>query len=495
MRLSTPGLVASLLLLPGLALGQTSPEEQARRLLEDGRSYWSKGQYKQALDNFNTITSGFAETESVDDALLEIGRYALEVERDAARARESFDTVAKRYPQSDSAPGAYYYLGWLALTQGQRPEDLEDALAQFTRVQRLYPRSDWVPRALYASGLAERKAGRHAEAVDAQRRVVLEYPASDAAAGAQFEIGHCLTLLGEPRLAMEEFQKVRNGFPESEWAPRALERTTELYRLYEGGRPGFKLDASFAIGSGDVLKDVRAILMTPERALWIASDKVKAAVSYDAGGRPGPSLPGQDLNSLGLTPGGDVVVTARTAVRLGLRDVRTFAIPGDKPGSSEPLERITAALVLPGGDVLVADEKRKRVYRFSGEPLAFQGTFPDGREREIRRLLADAEGAIVMLDEDEKSVQVFDARGRALRKLGPRGAGFELRRPADVAVDNSRNLYVADEDAGVLLLSPDGQLLATIGRDELRKPRAIALEPGGAVLVYDDKAQRIFRFQ
>jgi TolA-binding protein len=496
MRLAaSSALLASLLLLPAHGEAQTSPEEQARRLLEDGRAYWTKGQYKQALDNFNTIISGFSGSESVDDALLEIGRYALEVEGNAARARESFDTVAKRYPQSDSAPGAYYYLGWLALTQSQKPEDIDDALAQFTRVQRLYPRSDWVPQALHASGLAERKVGRYPEAVDAQRRVVLEYPASPAAAAAQFEIGHCLTLLGEPRLAMEEFQKVRNGFPESPWAAQALERTTELYRLYEGSRPAFRLDSGFAIGSGDALKDVRAILMTPARTLWIASDKVRAALSYDAGGRPSASLAGQDLSGLSLTPGNEIVVAARAAVRVGPRDIKTLTIPGEKPGSSEPLEKITAALVLPGGEMLVADEKRKRVLRFAGEPLAYQGTFPDGREREVRRLVSDSEGAIVLLDQDAKSVQVFDARGRAIRTLGPKGPGYELRRPVDVAVDHSRNLYVADEELGVLLLAPDGRLLTMIGGEEARKPRALTLEPGGALLVYSDKAQRILRYR
>jgi len=483
------------LLVGGNALAQTTPEEQARRLLEDGRAYWAKGQYKQALDNFTTITSGFAETESVDDALLEIGRYALEVEGDVAKARESFDTVAKRYPQSDSAPGAYYYLGWMALSRGGSPAELEDALAQFTRVQRLYPRSAWVPRALYASGLAQRKAGRYAEAVDAERRVVLEYPASDAAAGAQFEIGHCLTLLNQPRLAMEEFQKVRNRFPDDPLAAQALDRITELYRLYEGGAPVFRQDTGFAIGSGDVLKDVRAILMTPERVLWIASDKLNAAVPYDATGRPGPSLAAQDLRELGLTPGGEIVVVARSAVRIGLRDIKTFSIPGDKPGASEPLEKITAALVLPGGDILVADEKRKRVYRFADGGAAFKGTFPDAGEREVRRLVLDSEGSIAILDDNAKTVQVFDARGKLLRTLGPKGAGWELRKPADLAVDHSRNLYVADEDLGVLLLSPEGRLLATIGGEEARKPKAISLEPGGGLLVWADKAQRILRYR
>ena len=46
----------------------------------------------------------------------------------------------------------------------------------------------------------------------------MEYPTSEAAAAAQFEVGEGLALLGEPRQAMEEFQQVRNRFPKSEWA-------------------------------------------------------------------------------------------------------------------------------------------------------------------------------------------------------------------------------------------------------------------------------------
>ena len=227
------------------------------------------------------MVSGFQNTESVDDALLEIGRYYLDVENNVDKARDAFDQVAKRFPQSDSAPGAYYYLGLLTMDKAQAPAELDDALAQFTRVQRLYPRSEWVPRALHASGLALRKVDRLAEAVEAQRRVALEYPSSDVAAAAQFQIGHCLALSGEPRQAMEEFQQVRNRFPESEWAARALDRTTALYRLYAAGKPVFALDTSYAIGAGDVLKEVRALLMTPQRTLWIASDKAHSVVPHD----------------------------------------------------------------------------------------------------------------------------------------------------------------------------------------------------------------------
>lgn len=485
--------LAAALLLPAAARAQSSPEQQAKSLLDDGRSYFTQGKYKQALDNFNTIVSGFPNTESVDDALLEIGRYQADVLGDVEKARASFELVAKRFPQSDSAPGAYHYLGLITLDKAKGAAELDDALAQFTRVQRLYPKSDWVPRSLYATGLVHRKAGRLSDAAEIQRRVALEYPTSDAAVTAEFQVGHCLALLGEPRAAMEAFQQVRNHHAESEWAARALERITALYRLSEGARPFFSYDASFSVGVGDVTKDVQAILMTPARTLWIASNKVKAAVSYDKDAKMGASLGAEDPRSLGLTPRGEVIVAARLAARFG-KELKSFAVPGSKPGEMEPLDRITAALMLLSGDVLVADEKKKHVYRY-GPEWDYKGPFPDAKEREVIRLALDSEGGIVLLDADEKGVRVFDENGKALRAIAAKGQGYELKKPVDVAVDAARNLYVADEDSGVMVFAADGRLLAALSGEELRRPKALALEPAGALLVYDDKSQRVVRFK
>jgi TolA-binding protein len=472
-----------------------SAEEQARRLLEEGRNYWAQGKLKQALDNFNTIATGFSSTESVDEALLEVGRYHLEIDKDPQKARDAFEQVAKRYPQSDGAPGAYYYLGWMSLQGATTAAELEDALAQFSRVQLLYPRSEWVAKSLAASGLAHRKAGRLADAVDASRRVSLEYPSSEAAAGAHFQVGHCLALMGDHRLAMEEFQQVRNRFPQTEWAAQALNRITALYRLFGSGKPGFALDPAFAVGQGDVLKDVRALLMTPAGTLWVASEKAKAVVPFGSDGKMGSSLHGEDLKSLSLSPSRDMLlVAAKLAVRIGPKDVRTFTVPLAEKPVPEPIDHVLAAAVTPGGAFLVSDEKRRRVLKYDPK-YQYQGPFPDGKDREVTRMLVDDEGGIVFLDHDEKTVKVYDESGKLLRSIAPKGTGYELRKPVDVAVDPFRNTYVADEDAGVLVFSPQGQLLAALAGPEVRKAKAVTLDPAGAVLVYDDKAERILRFR
>lgn len=480
--------------LHALALAQQdTPDQQAGRLLEEGRNYWAQGKTKQALENFQTIVTGFAATDRVDDALLEIGRYRLDVEGDVDKARASFEQVAKQFSQTDSAPGAYYYLGLMTLNRATSPAELDDALAQFSRLMTLYPRDDtWVPKAFQAQGLVFRKAARLEEALEAQRRVSLEYPSSDAAPAAQLEIGHLLALMGQPFPAMEEMQAVRNRFPESPEARVALDRITALYRLHGTGKAVFTSDPAFSLAGGDALKDVRALLMTPSGTLWVASEKTKSAVSFDPLGKMGPSLPAEDPRSLSLSPKGEIVLTSRTAVRVGTKDIKSFAIPSDKL-IPEPLEKLAAAVRTPLGSYLVADEKKNRVYRFDGA-LEYRDTFPaakDAKNREVTRMFLDGEGAIVCLDREEKTVKAYDETGKLLRTVGPTG----LKRPVDAAVDPFRNTYVADEDGGVLVFGPKGQLLATITGEEVKKPKALALDPAGAVLVYDDKTQKVQRFK
>jgi TolA-binding protein len=493
MDLRRVAILVPLLLLPVPGRPQANPEEQARRLLEDGRGYWAKGQYKQALDNFNTIVTGFPQTASAPAALLEIGRYRLEIEGNLEKGRAAFEDVAQRFPQSEGAPGAYYYLGTLTLNKASTPAEFEDALAQFNRVQRLYPKSDWVPKALYASGMVHRKAGRLQDAIDAERRVALEYPSSEAAPGAQFQIGLCYGLLGEPKTAMEEFQRVRNRYPDSEWATTALDRITALYRLYGLPRPVFRLDNSYSVGSGDVLRDVRAIAEGLDGTLWIASERVKGVVPFDRTGKMGPSYQAEDPRTVSVSPKGEVVIASRLAVRIG-KELKGLSIPSDKPGVPEPLDHIEAAAVTAGGQLLVSDEKRHRVFRFDPQ-FQFQGLFPDAKERHISRIIVDSEGAIVFLDREERTVQTMDEAGRVLGVLKLKSADFEVKRPADVASDHVRNLYVADEEGGVFVFSPAGRLLASLGAEDAKRPKALTLDAQGSVLVYDERAQKVLCFR
>ena len=57
-----PLLLAVLVAAAARLAAQETPDQQARRLLEDGRGYLAQGKQKQALDNFNIVVSSFPST-------------------------------------------------------------------------------------------------------------------------------------------------------------------------------------------------------------------------------------------------------------------------------------------------------------------------------------------------------------------------------------------------------------------------------------------------
>ncbi len=486
--------VAVIVAVSGNAVAQPPrADDQARRLLEDGRSDLANGRARQGLDALQTIVTGFPNSPYADDALLDIGRYAEDVEKNLTRAREVYDQIAKKYPQSDSAPGAYLQMGRIAFATAASREALDDALANFQRVIRLYPESPFVPHALSASAAVFRRAGRFDSAIDAARRAVLDHPSSDIAPEAQFELAQSLVMAGDVLNGIEEFQRVRSLYPASAAAARALNATTALYRLYGAEKPVFQKDAAFSVPLGEALKDVRSLAVTPSGVTWIASNKTKSAIAFDSTFKVGASLAAEDPQTLTVSPLGEVVFASKLAVKVGTTGVLAFSIPSEKPGEMEIIDRIGAATLLVSGDMLVSDLKRKRLLRFKG--ATFASVFPGPTEREVIKLLTTPKGDVVMLRKDDKTVEIMDEGGRLITTIGPRGPGFEWKKPADVAIDAFSNVYVADEDQGIFMFSAKGALMATFGAADVKKSRAIAIDLSGAALVYDDRTETIVRFK
>src|SRR4029450_12750177 len=94
-------------------------------------------------------------------------------------------------------------------------------------------------------------------------------------------------------------------------------------RLYGSGKPVFALDSAYSVGVGDITKDVRGILMTPARTLWVISDKAKSAVPFGADGKAGAGLGGEDLQSVSMAATGELLVVAARAVRIGPKNLQT----------------------------------------------------------------------------------------------------------------------------------------------------------------------------
>jgi TolA-binding protein len=476
---------------------QTESNELARQHLESGIQFYNQQKFRQALNDFNIIVTSMAATDVADNALLKIGEYYLEIEEAFPKARESFEGVLQRYPTSDSAPGAYYNLGLLTLRSTRGREGVDDALANFQRVG-LYPRNPWLPAALNATGMAHERALRWQDAFDSYARVVAEYPASEWAAAAQLALGLCTLRLGDPLQAMVEIQLVRNRFPESREAERALGALTLLYRLYGlpklGKAVSFKVDPTFTLGA-QRLKGVAGIRVSSGGLQVLDSDR-KQLLSFDEKGKLIGSAGVGEPRGLTIDARGTVIVANEKGLLVGSTPV-SLSVPEEK--GPKPLEKIRAAVRDRLGDLFVYDADKKQVLRFDREGRP-KGPFPNANQRELQALEMDETGNLYMLDRKERAVAIYRPDGQAVANIPLRGQSFEFKKPAELALDPTGFLYVLDEESQIAIFDPAYQLVArlasaNLGGGALKKPRAIDVAESGDIYVYDDDLKSVLRLR
>ncbi len=97
--------------------------------------------------------------------------------RDFEKAAQAFTAFLRRYPDSQYAGNAQYWLGEVYLVQS----DLESAGRAFAQVISRYPDHRKESDAMYKLGDVERRLGRDDKARELFQQVISKYPDSSAA--------------------------------------------------------------------------------------------------------------------------------------------------------------------------------------------------------------------------------------------------------------------------------------------------------------------------
>jgi tol-pal system protein YbgF len=101
-------------------------------------------------------------------------------------AINGFSAFLAKYPQSDLADNALYWLGESYYVT----QDNKSALAAFERLLKEFPASDKVPGALLKKGYILAAMGKQTEARNALQQVVDKYPSSSVASMAKARLKH-----------------------------------------------------------------------------------------------------------------------------------------------------------------------------------------------------------------------------------------------------------------------------------------------------------------
>ena len=499
--------------LAGVAMAQSSNEDVARRQLESGRAFARQGNYTEALKDFRAVADTHPSSSVADNALLAIARYFIDVAGDMVAAAGAVDTIVKKYATSDSAPEAYVLAGRLALARGHQGADLDSALANFERVFRLFPTSEAVPRALALGGETMWYARRPDDALTYLTRAIAEYPSSTSAADAYLTLGRVLVSRGDPTLAMEELQQVRNRWPNTPAAATALAQTTLLHRLYLRARsgPAYTLSAE-TIGPAR-LQNVVALALSSRPTLYFAGESELGVLTSGS-----PDKPQAVVRPRGLVVDrtGAVVAFDATSLRPPTGAPIMLSLPQSN-GAPKPLTDIEAAAQFSNGDWLIVDGNDRSIQRFSVAGVHI-GAFAPGR---LAPLVVTATDDVVGVDKDAKTIVTFDSTGKPTARIPFRGAGYDLQNVEDIAVDSFGHVYVLDRTAIAVFspypaapaaaapapaAGPAGARPATYRLVTLFAPpqadttafkraTAFALDRSGTVYLYDDRAERVMVYR
>lgn len=119
-----------------------------------------------------------AESDPEKEKLYYDASFDLIKARDFDNAEKAFNAFLRKYPNSQYAGNAQYWLGEVYLVQGN---NLAEAGKAFAKVAQNYPEHNKVPDALYKLADVERRLGRADRARGIYQQVIEQYPSSSAA--------------------------------------------------------------------------------------------------------------------------------------------------------------------------------------------------------------------------------------------------------------------------------------------------------------------------
>lgn len=494
-----PALLLSLLaILGGAGAAAPQSDEAIGRLLSEGAELEKQGDLDGALEKYALLSEQFPESPTAAEALLRQVRGNLALDRPEA-AEAAAQTLLDAHPLLPQAGAARTVLGALQAAAAADAEELDEARETLENAILLFPRASHgsQPWRAEAAVRGARVALRQGRDVDAARDLVdvidLE-PRSRWAAAARLELAALLQDQGDWRQAGALLQEVVDGAGETDegrtLAALARGRLGLVHRL--GLRPESgqeRWQSARLVGAAPDKPETVAARADGQVAVVGARG---AAVVLDVDGRVVTSLTGNEARRVSWKDEELLVATLESvATYPGRRELRFASPPSEKKTHVKPLVAVEPApferwvvladkpprvlLYEPGrrlheqlaggrgeepvdlasdrrGRLLVLDGKARSVTRFAAGESRGERLVAGSWDR-AEALAVDAAGNIYVLDRDRGRIEVFDRQGGPLTGLGPAlPGGLELERPADLTVDLSGRIWVADPRLGLVVL-------------------------------------------
>lgn len=485
-----------LILAFGVAL--IAADDPAKGHYESALYFLQNQKYQQAVDDLNFIVKSFPKSDYADDALLQLGLYYFDQEKKLDQALTYFTQIKDGYTNSNSAPPAYYYLGQIYLTKRDAAA-LDEAFANFERVTRVFPSSNWVDKSLVGAGTALKWRSEFDKAYEEFSKVKVRFADSPLAPEAQYEMGICSLYGDHFQEAVIDFQQVIDRFPTSDYAKKAREVNTILYRLYiapTADRKVYALDNGYAPTLQD-LDDPSGMAVDSAQNLYVADKGKKNVLVFDAAGKYKRSISISSPLSISIDQRDNIYIANDANVMEPASNPLTFS--WIKDGKTEPLEEIRSVDVNLFGEYFLVSGKLPGVLIYDHDRTVKANLSFIKTESEYSKVAVNSRNQLYALDKDHKVLTLFSPDARAVYGIGPKGKNYDFDRIEDFAIDRTNHVYVLTKNPrAVFIFSPSGSYMRSIASDKkgalaFEDAKVIAVGPTGSIYVLDKSSKRIVK--
>jgi TolA-binding protein len=503
----------SLFIALGILAGTTlavsaQTADQARTRYNHGMQLMRQKDYTEGLKDLSDVVATYPRTQWAAEALARMVEYSLATRNfDEARKKSS---SLKQYETTFPSVSVLSSLfdAQIRLATSRSKADIDAAVHDFRRLEDFDRSNARIPEARFYTAEALRLDGRTDEAISAYQKLILNYPQSIWTAHALVRYAGCLVEKNKILEALAALQHVRTSFSETdEAAPAlnaALDMSTLIYRLHIRATEKLPLytfrGKTLAPTGGKFNGDVLGVSATAAGQV-VVGDKDGVSL-FDANGTFQRVVRSQDTTVATFQPDGRLVWVARSTLRMDGEPRETLLnLPPQPDGKLKPIEQPNALAMTWRGEWLVADERSKAIWTFGALSEAPKPFVPASADIVPSRMLTNLRDQVIVLDRDNKTVNVFDRDGASVLRMAPKGQGYQFDNPVDIAVDTLGYLYVLDRGhSSVYVFTPQGALHATFTMPEkdpgaFRKAVAFALDASGRMFIFDDGAHRVQVYQ
>ena len=168
----------------------TERRQEARYYI--GRAYHLSGNYRLAINEYDTLIAAYPNSPVAADAWLEKAR-SLDAQGRTGDAIEVLQAFVKARPEHELVPDAL----WSAAQLHEDMTTWADAAVAYRQLQQNYPASDRAGESLFRAGLSHFRLADYQAAIEDWQALAAEYATSDRLSAARYWLGKAYSALGD----------------------------------------------------------------------------------------------------------------------------------------------------------------------------------------------------------------------------------------------------------------------------------------------------------